>query len=247
MACFLQIALLVAAVLHNMGSAAAADLPDMSYVEHREDFLGDEVPSAFHVSLAGTSFVRMSEHLTVNGWLEMGASEKEGAARLRLGEDRDDSPVHHLNFSTRHLARATTRLVINADVGLEATVGFTGKDDPANIGGALLYRSNTQTWYLQCTRNYSPEHPERSTVVDTKWKHTPGVPFVVTIRTSPTKVTAHIDGRLVATVTTNIPADDGMPWEFQLWNRKDPDGAWSAPVMWIDYLAIRQERLPPSK
>jgi hypothetical protein len=81
-------------------------------------------------------------------------------------------------------------------------------------------------------------------VVDTKWKHTPGVPFVVTIRTSPAKVTAHINGKLVATITTNIPTADGMPWEYQVWNQQDPDGKWSSPTLWIDYLALRQQRKP---
>jgi hypothetical protein len=220
------------------------DLPDVSKVSYVEEFLGDQIPDIFNISTAGNGAVVPSQLAMINGWAQMSGYGNESVARMRLGEDRQDSGKHHLNFSVRHHARGSARLVINSEADLHVTVGFVGLDDPANVGGALLYRSESKSWWLQCTKNYHGD-PANVTNIDTRWKHKPGVPFVLTISTSPSKVDAYVDGQLIGTCTTNIPTAHGMPWEFQLWNARTATG-WSAPALWIDYLAVRQEREPPN-
>ena len=219
-----------------MSGGAELNLPSMGTVEYRQDFLGDQVPDEFHLSLVGNGRVVPSSLFMVGGWLELSCHGVQSVARCRLGEDIDDSPVHHLNFAAKKNARAEARIVLNGVDDFDVTVGFTGHEDPFRVGGAWLYRSKTKSWWFQVIDRGIESK------IYTDFCHVPGQPFCLGVSTSENEVVGYVERCERAAILSNIPTDFGMPFEFQLWNGSVPGGGWSSPTMWVDYLLIHQDR-----
>lgn len=210
-------------------------LPDMSLVRYVQDFLGDEMPPEWHASTVGNGIVRASPNLPIGGALELAGWGVESVARARLGEDIDDSPVHAPNFSIAKCASFEARISINSADGLDATIGFTGERDPDNVGGAFLYRGETQQMFFQVVREGVGEAIPIAVIP------TIGPYMVLRVKTAPSVVVAYIDNNKVCEITDNIPAHIGMPFEFQVWNRQI-GGVWANAALNADYVAIVQNR-----
>lgn len=212
-------------------------------IQFVEDFLGIKIPDRFSTSVAGDGSIGISACPSIGGWVQLlVAGPNRSVARLRLGEDPDDSHYDCLNFSTQKQARAVTRVILSRIEDLQATIGWISENDPDNVGGALVYRNANDLkkgtikgqWLLQTVRDkvYS--------IVKTGWQHKPNEPFEVAINVTPKRVDAYINGKLMATSTSNIPSKP-MAFEWQIWNKKPGDG-YSSATMWVDVVKITQNR-----
>jgi hypothetical protein len=197
----------------------------------RDDFDGSELGEQYWTS--GTGSIQKA---AFGNWLELqGAAGTAESIRLRLGEDPAVSPHDAMNWYAGANVIGEQRVMVSTTEDIDLTIGFMSRDDPTNIGGGLLYRSDLQQWLFQTGSD------NEYTNILTGWNHTPGEAFTVRIETGSGFAAAYIDGVEVARSITNVPSDIPYTWENQLWSH--PDGSSSTdPTLWIDYMLIEQER-----
>lgn len=209
--------------------APGAQAIDLSRVSFTDDFLGVAFDARWNFVPAGTGKRRLEP--LVGGWLKLYTGTAAGTARMRIGEEPGNSLFNVPNWCACRSAVAEAVVFLNTLTGAQATIGFTGINDPQNVGGALLYNPlANDSWVLQTVAD------GQITNTDTNWTHTAGWTFRARIETSPTEVRAYINGVLVATNTTNIP-QGGQTYELQLWNITP-----FAAGMWVDAVGIEQDR-----
>lgn len=198
-----------------------------------DEFSSPTLAPQYWVSTAGSGAVGQASS---GDWLELFASSTEaGTARIRLGEDPAVSPHDAMNWFPGLGAVGEQRVVVNTTQGLHLTIGWVSRDDPVNVGGALLYRADRQEWFFQTISNNDYNN------VSTGFNHIPGVPFTVRIETGDGIAIAFIDGVEVARSEISVPSDLPYAWENQLWSFPDdtPD---VSPALWIDYMRVEQDR-----
>ena len=198
-----------------------------------DEFNAATLAPQYWASRSGSGTVGLA---SFGDWLQLFASATEaGTARIRLGEDPAVSPHDAMNWFPGLAAVGEQRVIVNTTQGLNLTIGWVSRDDPINVGGALLYRADRQEWVFQTRSN------DVSNNIPTGFNHTPGVPFTVRIETEPGVAIAYIDGVEVARSVMNVPSDLPYAWENQLWSFPDrgPD---VSPTMWVDYMRVEQDR-----
>jgi hypothetical protein len=224
---------LLAVVFLGACGASAVPARDLSALEWHDDFLGANLRPEYSLQTfyAENTFVADRP----GGWVEMRARGRYEKARMRLGDDPTDTSSVELNMPFFHVSRSVgrSRVVLDSDVNVHATVGYVGPDDPNGVGGAWLYRyefGQGPTWMLQtCAESQCSN-------IRAEWKHTPGEPFELEVRLMPGRVEGYINGELKAVSTQHVPSG-GAAWEYQLWGYEGAE-----PIMQIDYLNIRQNR-----
>jgi hypothetical protein len=198
-----------------------------------DEFASGTLAPQYWVSRSGSGTVGLA---SFGDWLQLFASSTQaGTARIRLGEDPAVSPHDAMNWFPGLGAVGEQRVIVNTTQDLDLTIGWVSRDDPINVGGALLYRSSFQQWFFQTVSN------DAFNITPTGFNHTPGVPFTVRIETGHGIAIAFIDGVEVARSEMRVPSDLPYAWENQLWSWPDdtPD---VSPAMWIDYMRVEQGR-----
>jgi hypothetical protein len=223
----------------------------MRRIEWHDDFLGQKLRPEYSMvpGTAGPS------HGPVNiggAWWELRTTTPQNhSGRIRLGDDPTDTGGTALAMPFLHaaLARGRTRVCLDANLHMNATIGFVGPDDPNGVGGSILYRYQFgyQGWKLQTVKLGVSTNTALVNAAGMQFNHTPGVPFEVDIFLSPKAVVATVfapGGPYMAANTTNIP-DGGAAWEYQIWGHEQNagQGDWATPTMKFDYLNISQDRL----
>jgi hypothetical protein len=200
-----------------------------------DDFLGARLHPGYVVSLAGTGTVRIAEGHVGGAVLLAAMGYGDGAARLRFGEEPVSGAYNALNFSARKNFVYQTRLYLNRNTEVAATVGLIGFADPQNVIAALYGEPG---WVFEVANE------GLRMVLDTGFRHAPGnwVTFKIVTQWGETpKASLYINDRLVAEVEGEYVPSTGICPEYQVWNRS-LDDAYSQPTMWIDYLSVSQER-----
>lgn len=209
-------------------------------VQWFDDFLGIKPNPAYAISKSDSATVEIASDTGGNGGMILLSvfGYASGAARLRLGEDPVTGGINSLSFSARKNLVYQTRVFLNGDTDVCATIGFIGYSDPNNVIAAIYGVGNT--WRFEVTNDGQREF------VDTGFRHKPGCWFTVKIVTEwgeipKAKIYFDDDTAPAAEVGGNYVPPSGICPEFQLWNRKTEE-AYSQPTMWIDYLSISQDR-----
>lgn len=219
----------------------AAIFPQEPKVSWFDDFLGMEISNAYALSLAGTGNAVINQHSSVGGIVALYAlSSDKGAARMRLGEDIGNSFFDVRNFLATKNLKYRSRVFLNRTDDIQATIGFTGLNDPDNVL-ALIYKSswNNQTWVFQTIRdknrldtpiNFLHKPGERFTVrIEVEWGETPIARVFIN------------DEEKAAVQGDTIP-NTALCAEYQVWNVQSDEGTWSQPTLYVDYLSITQDR-----
>ena len=220
-------------VEHAASGAPPFDLP-VDRVVWDDQFSDRTIAPQYWISRAGSGAIRASDF---SGWMDITASAAtKGTARLRLGEDPAVSPHDAMNWYAGLNVVGEQRVVVNTTENTDLTIGWVSRDDPFNVGGALLYQSAIQQWFFQ-TRSGN-----LSNNVLTGWIHTPGVAFTVRIETGDEYAAAFINGVEVARSTLQVPSDLPYAWENQLWSYPEAGYSGPNPHMWVDYIRVEQDR-----
>lgn len=236
---------------HNVDGTGEANNVDK--VKWYDDFLGSKLHPAYSIpyyclpnrkdcvksqNIPGGWYKLTANYFQLNSNPEQVSPDQSSSGRIRLGDDPTDSAGYDLNMPFTHALEAVgrTRVAMDTDDFMNATIGFVGPDDPQGVAGALLYRFQygSKDWWLQ-TCNKS-----KCTNARLDFLHEKGVPFDIEIRLSPDSVEAWINGKLEARSTEHIPTG-GAAWEYQVWGYEDK-GEITHPSMYLDYLHITQKR-----
>jgi hypothetical protein len=207
-----------------------------------DDFLGVALHPGYAISLAGTGVVRISDAPSVGGVVLLGVmGTAPGAARLRLGEDPVTGAQNALNFSAKKNLVYRTRVFLNRNTDLQATIGFVGYHDPENVLALVIgAKEGGPNWEFQVVNG------GKGVQTPTGFLHEPGRWFTVKIVTEWGEVPSvrlYINDSAEPLVTVkgqSVPGDGLCP-EFQVWNKK-LDSGYSQPSLYIDYLSVTQDR-----
>jgi hypothetical protein len=211
-------------------------LPPQFYASCTTHSIVDGVRKGGQVFIPASPSVGGWAQVSCDGYpLDAAHPNEPSDARIRFGEAPNVSPFNHMMLSLSRHVRGKARICPNENTLGEMTVGLVGVDDPANIGGAALYRPTWGQWVLQTRANGS------SNIVKTGFQHAAGQTFDIEIQASPTSVKMLVNGEVVAESTQHLPTVN-QAWEFQVWNRF-VGGAWTAPSLWIDVFAVEQNRV----
>jgi len=225
--------------LFFFGAIAQIEQPRVSWFD---DFLGVRVNQAYSQSFAGTGAIQIADDTAGSSGIVLLAAmgSGSGAARLRLGEDPiTGSPFNALSFSARKNLVYQSRVFLNCNSDVSATIGLIGYSDPKNVI-ALIYGTPEGHWMFEVTNDGN------RTFLDTGFRHEPGKWFTVKITTEwgetpAAKIYINDNAEPLAVVTGEFVPPGGLCPEFQIWNRP-LDDAYSQPTMYVDYLSVSQDR-----
>ncbi len=222
-------------------------LTDMSYFIWRDDFVGITLHPAYSAVTAGNGVIHASAHPSTTGWVHLEAkSPGLSSARLRLGDDDDDSLTDALPLSAKHHIRLETKAILDTTSDVDATIGLIAEDDPINVGGALLFRSDPKPqWIFQtCSDPTGRGRHDKTTCTTTRldWLHKPAIPFIVRIEATRRYTRVLVNGKERARHTENLPVTSKQTMEYQIWNKAKSPHMWSSPSMFVSYLLVVQDR-----
>jgi hypothetical protein len=211
-----------------------------------DDFFGAALNPAYLKRVAAGGAVELITVDTIgNGLLRLTSASpsQQSTSRLHHGGVQSNDGVDLRGWNMRKNIDFGCRFFVNGSTFFQATIGFTGSDDPDNVLAAYINTDNNPAWLFQARRKHAGI--QYNQLVVSSYTPVAGAWTAFEIVYDAGQPILKVNGVEAARITdADAVPSTPMVAEWQLWNAftGSSGSSWSSRQMWVDWWGAQQDR-----